>query len=357
MSELRPGSRAPLRSSDSADTVGAVRRLDSGRTPNRHPAVRWPDERRPRPMRVDGPATPVAEALRRRFEEVEPPEPARPGQRGALGTFAGSPEDVWGVGGLRAHVVDDDVYADDDAYDEYEPDVAGTPAPSGATATTRRRARGGVEANARLTGATAAVLLVLLAIEGVTILRIFPLLSVHVFIGMLLIPIVLVKIGSVTWRFAKYYLGDPQYRRRGPPAPLLRLLGPILIVLTLVLLFSGVALVLEVHGSARLDLLRVHQVSFVLWFIVMAVHVLGHFIETAKLAPRDWYWRTRGQVRGATTRQWVLASSVVLGLIVGAVMLPHVGAWLAGVHSPAPLTHAAGSQGSGTGTLAGTAQP
>lgn len=238
----------------------------------------------------------------------------------------------------------DDHYEDDDV----RPDDGGTPvgaAPWAARAGTgrpggRSRARrDGVAGNARLTGTTAAVLLVLLAFEGMTILRIFPLLSIHVFIGMLLIPIVLVKIGSVTWRFAKYYLGDPEYRRRGPPAPLLRLLGPILIVLTLVLLFSGVALVLVPQvGGTRTALLRVHQVSFVLWFMVMAVHVVGHIAETAKLAPRDWYWRTRRQVRGASSRQWALVSSIVVGIIVGVAMLPAVGVWLAGIQ---PAAHTA----------------
>ena len=54
-----------------------------------------------------------------------------------------------------------------------------------------RRARltgGGTAGNERLTAATGAVLLVLLAVIGVTILRLRPLLSVHLFVGMLLIP-------------------------------------------------------------------------------------------------------------------------------------------------------------------------
>ena len=83
----------------------------------------------------------------------------------------------------------------------------------------RRSSDAGVESNARLTGSTAAVLLVLLAAEGVTVLRVGALLTPHVFIGMLLIPPVLLKIGSTGWRFVRYYRGSPAYRRKGPPPP------------------------------------------------------------------------------------------------------------------------------------------
>jgi hypothetical protein len=68
-----------------------------------------------------------------------------------------------------------------------------------------RRADAGVAANARLTATNAAVLLVLLAAEGVTILRVRALLTPHVFIGMVLIPPVLLKVASTGWRFARYY--------------------------------------------------------------------------------------------------------------------------------------------------------
>src|SRR5206468_2516773 len=59
-----------------------------------------------------------------------------------------------------------------------------------------RRAEAGVAANARLTASNAAVLLVLLAAEGVTILRVRALLTPHVFIGMVLVPPVLLKVAS-----------------------------------------------------------------------------------------------------------------------------------------------------------------
>jgi hypothetical protein len=55
---------------------------------------------------------------------------------------------------------------------------------------------GGVEGNARLTATTAVVLLLLLATEGVTLLALRPLLSLHVFVGMLLIPPVALKLGA-----------------------------------------------------------------------------------------------------------------------------------------------------------------
>ena len=151
--------------------------------------------------------------------------------------------------------------------------------------------------NARLTAANAAVLLVLLAAEGVTILRVRQLLSPHVFIGMVLIPPVLVKVASTTWRFARYYRGAPAYRRQGPPPVVLRLLGPVVVILTLVLLASGVGLLLVSRSWLPL-LLKVHKASFVLWFGAMTIHVLGHLGEVVRLAPRDWLRRSRREVTG-----------------------------------------------------------
>jgi hypothetical protein len=184
----------------------------------------------------------------------------------------------------------------------------------------------GVEANARLTAMTAALLLALLAAEGFTILRIGKLLTLHVVIGMVLVPPVLLKIGSTTWRFARYYLGSPEYRRKGPPPLLLRLLGPFLVVLTIAVLGSGIALLLG-PPSARSELLLIHKATFILWIAAMVVHVLGHLVDTARLAPKDFYWRTRRQVRGASRRQWALIGALCLGLLLAVVVAPKIGPW------------------------------
>ena len=210
--------------------------------------------------------------------------------------------------------------------------VSGPDGPAGENGRSRqrraeRRADAGAAGNARLTAANSAVLLVLLAAEGVTILRVRQLLSPHVFIGVMLIPPVLVKVASTTWRFARYYARSPAYRRKGPPPVLLRLLGPVVVILTLVLLFSGVGPLL-VSGPWLALLLKVHKASFVLWFGAMTVHVLGHVAEVVRLAPRDWLRRSRREVTGAGTRQWLIAASLVAGVMLGFLLLSQVGHWL-----------------------------
>jgi hypothetical protein len=187
----------------------------------------------------------------------------------------------------------------------------------------------GVKGNARLTGSVAAVLLVLLAVEGVTVLRVGSLLTLHVFVGFVLIPPILLKVASTGYRFVRYYAGSPAYRHKGPPPLALRLLGPMMVVLTLTLFITGVAL-LFASASLRSLLLTLHQVSFVLWFVVMTVHVLGHIRETARLAPRDLYRRTRHQVRGAGLRQWLLLASVVLGFFLATLLVGHASHFFAG---------------------------
>ncbi len=202
------------------------------------------------------------------------------------------------------------------------PDVALPPRPEPAGDRSR-----GVEANSRLTGTVAAVLLVLLAAEGVTVLRVRALLTPHVFIGMLLVPPVLLKIGSTGYRFVRYYTGSPAYRRKGPPPIALRVLGPFVVVLTVCLFASGIGLLYAGPGL-RHDLALVHKASFVLWFGAMAVHVLGHLLDTARLAPRDFYRHTRKQVEGAGARQWALAASLALGALLAVLCVGQVGHYL-----------------------------
>lgn len=186
----------------------------------------------------------------------------------------------------------------------------------------------GVEANARLTASTAVALFLLLAAEGVTVLRVRSLLTPHVFIGVLLFPPVLLKIGSTLYRFLRYYLGSPAYRRKGPPPALLRVLGPAVVTLTIAVLGTGTAL-LYAGAAWHQRLLTAHKLSFVAWFVVMTVHVLGHLPETARLGVTDWMGRARRWGPGTNIRRAAVLASVAAGIAAGALVVGQTSAYLA----------------------------
>jgi hypothetical protein len=137
---------------------------------------------------------------------------------------------------------------------------------------------GGTDGNRRLTSQTGLLLIVLLAIIGVTILRIGQLLSVHMFVGMLLIGPVALKLASTGYRFSRYYANSPSYRHAGPPPTLLRLIAPIVILSTVGVFATGIVLLLAGPGS-RGTFVLLHKVFFIVWIAFTAVHVLAHIAE------------------------------------------------------------------------------
>lgn len=185
----------------------------------------------------------------------------------------------------------------------------------------------GVEANARLTSSVAVLLLILLAAEGLTLPAIQTLLRPHVYIGFALIPPVALKVGSTLYRFARYYGRAPAYREKGPPPTLLRILGPVVVLSTVLLLASGVAL-LFFTATWQHRMLTLHKASFILWFGAMTVHVVAHIIETVQLAPRDWVPQKSRSLPLAAGRRWVIATSVLAGALLGAWGLGHIGGWV-----------------------------
>jgi hypothetical protein len=170
-----------------------------------------------------------------------------------------------------------------------------------------------VEANARLTALTAVVLLVLFMAEIATVLLgARSVLTLHMTLGLILVPPALLKIGSTTWRMAAYYRGDPGYREKGPPALALRILGPFLVVLTLLVFVSGIGLVSGPHGFHS-SLLTVHKASFYFWLATLAIHVAAHFKNMLHLAGRDALRRTRIRTAGAHYRRLAVTGSLLLG--------------------------------------------
>lgn len=187
---------------------------------------------------------------------------------------------------------------------------------------------GGTEGNRRLTATIAAVLLVLLAAEGATLLAIRPLLSVHIFLGMLLIPPVALKLASTGYRFARYYLRDAAYRRERPPAVLMRMLvAPFVVASTLGLFASGVALLFVGPGGGIV--LGLHKASFLVWFVALSAHVLAYVRRVPQLIRADFGDAARkSRKSGVAFRRFVVAAAMVAGMTLAIATLPLARPWL-----------------------------
>ena len=189
----------------------------------------------------------------------------------------------------------------------------------------RARSLGGVEGNEILTSAVAAVLTVLLLVEGVTILRIGPLLVPHMVVGLILIPLVGLKLGSTGYRFARYYGNTPAYREKGPPLLPLRLLAPVLVAATVGVFASGIALLVDGRKSDTLMLL--HKASFIVWGVAFAVHFLAYLPRVLRSLRDDWSARRRRAVRGTGVRATLIGAAFGSGLVLAVALLPAIDAW------------------------------
>lgn len=189
---------------------------------------------------------------------------------------------------------------------------------------------GGTEGNELLTVAAGAVLIGLLAVIGVTILTLRPLLSVHLFVGMLLLGPLALKLASTGYRFVRYYTHDPRYRAAGPPLLPLRLLAPLVVISTLAVFASGVALLFLGPGS-REPLLLIHKASFIVWIAVTALHVLGHLPTLARGLQADYAPAAAGLGQapaGRAGRLLALAGALTAGVVVAILSIPQFGVWL-----------------------------
>lgn len=181
-----------------------------------------------------------------------------------------------------------------------------------------------VEGNRRLTGVTAMILLVLLGAEGLTVLGLRRHLPLHLFLGALLVPPVLLKIGSVGQRFVRYYAGDPAFRAAGRPDLLMRLNAPVVVVSTLAVLATGLELWLFGLRFGAVWI-TAHLVSFLVWLAASAVHVLGHLERAQRLAASE---LRSDDVPGGVTRRSLLGAALLLGLVLALVTVAWPGPFL-----------------------------
>jgi hypothetical protein len=180
--------------------------------------------------------------------------------------------------------------------------------------------------NQRLTAMTGAVLLVLFVAECLTLLQMGRLLTLHVFLGMLLLGPVCLKVGSTLWRFTRYYAGSAAYVRRGPPAPLQRVTGPFVILSTLVVLGSGIVLAVRGPDPDNWTWLQVHRLTFLAWAVIMLIHLVSYVPRLPRMLSGS--AEPARQVLAARPTRWLLlCGSLAAGLGLALATYHLAGAW------------------------------
>jgi hypothetical protein len=184
----------------------------------------------------------------------------------------------------------------------------------------------GVRQNARLTGLTAALLIVLLFLEGITILEVQSLIVLHFVIGTLIIAPVFLKISTTGYKIFRYYTHAAPYVEEGPPPLVRRVLGPVVVVTSLGLLGSGVMLGLAGRGNGG-QWLFLHKAFFVLWFMAMTLHVLLHLERTLRAVVFEYFARKQHPLPGWSSRQIVLVVVVLIGIGLGVWSVSYAHSW------------------------------
>jgi hypothetical protein len=121
------------------------------------------------------------------------------------------------------------------------------------------------------------------------------------------------KVASTGWRFLRYYRNGEEYVRRGPPHLALRaVVAPVIVVSTLVLFGTGVALLVlgQTHGTV----VGLHKASFVVWVGATGLHVLAHISKLPRLL--------RARIPGSSVRLALVASAVLAGAVLATATLP-----------------------------------
>lgn len=185
---------------------------------------------------------------------------------------------------------------------------------------------GGAEGNGRLTATTGTLLTLLLLVEGVTLLDVRGYITLHAAVGLILIGPVALKCASTMFRFARYYTGHGDYVRKGPPNIVLRLIGPFVVLSTLAVLGTGIALLIDRGRSDTWTTL--HQGSFIVWVALMAVHFLGHLQSAATDTGRELRRSATDPARRGKALRWTAVSvSLLLGLGLALAFTPAAGSW------------------------------
>jgi hypothetical protein len=174
--------------------------------------------------------------------------------------------------------------------------------------------KGPTEGNHRLTALTGSLLAPLLGLVFLTGLLMDALWHIHYAVGFVLIPVVVLKLGSTGYRVVRYYSGDLIYRTAGPPAMLSRLLAPLMVVSVVVALGTGVALFVQHTRGGTLSAL--HTDAALSSAFLVGIHILTYALDALATLGRE--LRARFS-RPASLRMVAALAALALGIVIALV--------------------------------------
>jgi hypothetical protein len=137
--------------------------------------------------------------------------------------------------------------------------------------------------------------------------------QLHYIAGLSLIPLLLVKLGSTTYRALSYYTRRAMYRAAGAPEWVGRLLAPALIVSTIVAMATGIWMWSQ-HSEAQ-PWAKLHVLSVLAMGACVGLHVLLRTPISLQAVTTDGFAALRHNV--PRIRIALVAIALAIGLIVG----------------------------------------
>ena len=186
----------------------------------------------------------------------------------------------------------------------------------------RRLEFGGSRGNEILTSVNAVVLIALIGAQLVTLVALDSMIRVHLFVGVVLLGPVALKLATTGYRFVRYYAGAREYRQKGPPTAVLRVIAPVFVAATIGVFASGVAMLVAGDGGGVAQ--SIHVTSFWVWICCLAVHVAFNAREVITNVRGEWFGRARARIAGADVRAALVLSSILGGVLLALALVSKI---------------------------------
>ncbi len=167
--------------------------------------------------------------------------------------------------------------------------------------------------------------------------------AIHIIIGVALIPALVIKLGYSGIRFVRYYREDEETVRIGPPFPLARVIAPLLVATTVLLVGSGLEMTFAGPTSFSVTFLApAHFLIAIVWYVLLASHGYVYWRRSQRSIRRDLaqvLHRFRSR-EGARMRIGLALVSLIIGAALATPVHSEISRWTQAAKDPSTITAA-----------------